>query len=232
MKELEELQKQADIDSKLIVEIMHERDILTNILTKNAIKDDKRSKQQIELVMRHEAQANTPDKDLKRWKAELRPKLHSTHEMDKQRERYSGELAAARGRFEDANEELENRDNTAAQLKRHVAEVKANLGKQMNPYEAVRTDKSLYGKDWVESQAEIADVEEKFRMMHLQIEQLLGKIKENEEAIVEQHSELQSKSEEKEETQEAGASASMLCRSRRGARRSLGRPPDIRMAGN
>ena len=33
MKELEELQKQADSDSKLIVEIMHERDILT----KNAI---------------------------------------------------------------------------------------------------------------------------------------------------------------------------------------------------
>jgi len=77
----------------------------------------------------------------------------------------------------------------------------------------------------VESQEEIADMEEKFRMMHLQIEQLRGKIKEKEEAIVEQHSELQFKS-------EAGASASMRCRSRRGARRSLGRPPDIRMAGN
>jgi len=197
-KELEELHKQADSDSKLIVEIMHERDILT----KNVIKGDERSKQQVELVMRHEAQANTLDKDLKRWKAELQLKLHRTHELDKQREKYSGELSAVRGRFEDANEELKNRDNTAAQLKKHIADVKAKLSQQKNLYEAVRTDKSLYAKNWVESQEEIADMKKKFRMMYLQIEQLREEIKEKEKAIVEQHFELQFKSKEKEKTQE------------------------------
>ena len=64
-KELGDLKKQSDQDSKDITDIMHERDILS----KNVMTGDERTKTQIELVSRHEGQANTLEKDLKRWKA-------------------------------------------------------------------------------------------------------------------------------------------------------------------
>merc|ERR1719198_2854075 len=152
--------------------------------------------------MRHEAQANTLEKDLQRWKSELQLKLHRIHELDKQREKYSGELGIAKGRCEDASEELKNRDNTMATLKRSINDVKAKLTQQKNLYEAVKTDKSLYSKNLVESQEDIAEMKKKFRVMYLQIEQLKEEIKEKEREIVDQHFALQGKSKEKENTQE------------------------------
>jgi len=196
-KGLEELKRQAEGDGKTVADIMHERDILT----KNVMKGDERSKTQIELVLRHEAQANTLDKDLKRWKSELQLKLHRIHELDKQREKYAADLGIARGRCEDAAEELKSRDTTMAQLKKSINDVKAKLAQQKNLYEAVKTDKSLYSKNLVESQEDIAEMKKKFRVMYLQIEQLKEEIKEKEREIVDQHFALQGKSKEKENTQ-------------------------------
>jgi chromosome segregation ATPase len=196
-KELGDLKKQSDQDSKDITDIMHERDILS----KNVMTGDERTKTQIELVSRHEGQANTLEKDLKRWKFELQRKLHRIHELDKQREKYASELGVAKGRCEDAAEELKNRDATMALLKKSLNDVKAKLTQQKNLYEAVKTDKSLYSKNLIESQEDIAEMKKKFKVMYLQIEQLKEEIKEKERQIVDQHFALQGKSKEKENTQ-------------------------------
>merc|ERR1711963_1291150 len=51
--ELEELKRVSDLDSKQIIDLLHERDILN----KSLVKADDRSKQQVELVLRHKGQA-------------------------------------------------------------------------------------------------------------------------------------------------------------------------------
>merc|ERR1712032_1740580 len=179
-------------------DMLHERDILN----KNVIKADDRTKQQVDLVKRHEGQANTLGKDLQRWKTELQLKLFRIHELDKQREKYASELGIAKGRYEDACEELKGRDNHMALLKRSITDVKAKLGQQKNLYEAVRTDKNLYSKNLTESLEEISEMRKKFRVMYHQIEQLKEEIKEKDKAINMQHFELQFKSKDTEKTRE------------------------------
>merc|ERR1719277_96350 len=173
----------SEQDSKQIVDLLHERDILN----KNVTKGGERSKAQVELVMRHKGQANNLAKDLQRWKVELQLKLHRIHELDKAREKYASDLVVAKGRHEEALEELRKRDMQMAQLKKSIADVKAKLGQQKNLYEAVRTDKNLYSKNLVESLEEIAEMRKKFKVMCHQIDQLKEEIKEKDKAMITEH---------------------------------------------
>merc|ERR1719277_1945275 len=186
----------SEQDSKQIIDLLHERDILN----KNVTKGDERSKAQVELVMRHKGQANNLAKDLQRWKVELQLKLHRIHELDKQREKYASELSVAKERYEDACAELKKRDNYMAQLKKSIADVKAKLGQQKNLYETVRTDKNLYEKNLAESQEEISEMRKKFRVMYIQIDQLKEEIKEKDRAMISEHFDHQNITRESEKT--------------------------------
>mmetsp|Transcript_99359 Transcript_99359/g.190759 ORF Transcript_99359/g.190759 Transcript_99359/m.190759 type:complete len:509 (+) Transcript_99359:1557-3083(+) len=190
--------KQAELDSKQIVDMLHKRDILN----KNVIKADERSKTQVDLVKRHEGQANTLGKDLQRWKTELQLKLFRVHELDKQREKYASELGHAKGRYEDACEELKHRDNVMSQLKKSITEVKAKLSQQKNLYEAVRTDKNLYSKNLTEATEEISEMQKKFKVMYHQIEQLKEEIKEKDKQLITEHFEHQFISKQADQTKE------------------------------
>lgn len=198
VKGTDQLKRQSEIDGKMIADLMHERDIMN----KSLMKADERSKTQVELVMRHKGQANTLGKDLQRWKGEHQLKLHRIHELDKQREMYATDLVVAKGRHEDALEELRNRDNQMARLKKCIADVKAKLGQQKNLYEAVRTDKNLYSKNYVESLEEIAEMRKKFKVMYHQIEQLKEEIKEKDKAMITEHFDHQTIQKESDKTKD------------------------------
>eukprot|EP00928_Gymnodinium_smaydae_P081128 TRINITY_DN646_c0_g3_i2.p1 TRINITY_DN646_c0_g3~~TRINITY_DN646_c0_g3_i2.p1 ORF type:complete len:867 (+),score=304.02 TRINITY_DN646_c0_g3_i2:144-2744(+) len=197
-KETESMKRQSEQDGKQLLDFMHERDIMNKSVTKA----DEHRKEQAELVRRHEAQATTLGKDLQRWKFELQLKLHRIHELDRQREKYATELQTATARYESACEELKNRDNQTAQLKKNIADVKAKLGQQKNLYETVRTDKNLYSKNLVESTEEITDMKKRFRIMGLQIEQLKEEIKEKDKALITEHFDYQFIAKETEKTKD------------------------------
>merc|ERR1719171_47708 len=180
---VEKMKKTAEEQSKQIVDLLHERDILN----KNVIKADDRTKKQLDLVKRHEGQANTLVKDVQRWKLELQNKLQRVHELDKQREKYSIELNLAHGKFVNASEELKNKDNQLANLKKLITDVKSKLNQQKNLHEAVRTDRNLYSKNLFESQEEIAEMKKKFKIMYHQIEQLKEEIKEKDSQLIKEH---------------------------------------------
>eukprot|EP00930_Biecheleria_cincta_P035010 TRINITY_DN2411_c0_g1_i1.p1 TRINITY_DN2411_c0_g1~~TRINITY_DN2411_c0_g1_i1.p1 ORF type:complete len:876 (-),score=242.73 TRINITY_DN2411_c0_g1_i1:87-2714(-) len=182
-KEFESMKREAESQEKQITDLLHERDILGKAL----MKGDERSKQQVELVDMHKGQAQTLGKDLQRWKSERTLKYQRIHELDRQREKYASDLAQAKQRCEDAQEELRGRDVQMAQLKRSIADVRAKLGQQKNLYEAVRTDKNLYSKNLVESLEEISEMKKKFRVMVHQIEQLKEEIKEKDKSVVAEH---------------------------------------------
>jgi chromosome segregation ATPase len=182
-KSVEWMKKKAEEQSKQIVDLLHERDILN----KNVIKADDRSKKQFDLVKRHEGQGKALEKDVQRWKLELQNKLHRVHELDKQREKYSIELNLAHGKFVNASEELKNKDNQLANLKKMITDVKSKLNQQKNLYEAVRTDKNLYSKNLIESLEEISEMRKKFKIMYHQIEQLKEEIKEKDSQLIKEH---------------------------------------------
>merc|ERR1719324_1036086 len=174
---VQKLTRQEEADAKAIIDMLHERDILN----KNSVKADERTKEQMDLVKRHGAQANNLTREVQRWKAALRETLKRENELRKQNEKYNAELSLASGRFIHTLEELKARDAKHAELKNSVADVKQKLSQQKNLYEAVRTDRNLYSKNWLESNDEIAEMKRKFRSMSHQIEALKEEIKEAEQ---------------------------------------------------
>ncbi|CAK9086395.1 unnamed protein product [Durusdinium trenchii] len=195
-KELEKLKRDSEAQEKQVTDLLHERDILGKAL----MKGEERSKQQVELVDLHKGQAQTLSKDLHRWKSDLDLKLQRIHELDRQREKYSGDLQQAKQRCEAAQEELRGRELQMAQLKRSIADVRAKWAQQKNLYEAVRTDKNLYSKNLVESLEEINEMRKKFKVMCHQIEQLKEEIKEKDVAMIAEHFKHQGISKETEKT--------------------------------
>jgi len=195
-KELEKLKRESEAQEKQVTDLLHERDILGKAL----MKGDERSKQQVELVDLHKGQAQTLSKDLHRWKSELDLKLQRIHELDRQREKYAGDLQQAKQRCEVAQEQLRGRESEMARLKRSIADVRAKWAQQKNLYEAVRTDKNLYSKNLVESLEEINEMRKKFKVMCHQIDQLKEEIKEKDVRMIEDHSKHVQISKETEKT--------------------------------
>jgi len=186
-KDFEKAKKQAEQDNRQIQKLLRERDILDM----HTMKADDRTKEQIDLVKRHEGQANSLAKDLQRWKTDLQLKLHHIHELDRAREKYASELAIAKSRYEDACEKLKKCDKTIATLNKSIDDKNARLKEQKDLYEAVRTDKNMYSKNLAEADAEIFEMEKRLRSLTHQIEQYKDEIKEKDKALVDEHVDLE-----------------------------------------
>lgn len=182
IREIDQLRKQVDLDSKNINEIMRERETLY----RSVLRTDDRTKKQTELVKLHESRTQQLERDVNRVKQDLQDAIKKVYELDKTREKYGIELSLANSKHMAALEELKNRDNKISELKKNYADVKGKLAQQKQAYEAVRTDRNLYSKNLVESQDEIAEMKRKFKIMYHQIEQLKEEIKEKDQALVQE----------------------------------------------
>jgi len=183
IREIEQLRKQVETDSKAVVEIMRERETLY----RNVLRTDDRTKKQSELVKLHDGRTVQLEKDVDRVKQDLQDAVKKVYELDKTREKYGIELSLANSKHMAALEELKNRDNKISELKKNHADVKGKLAQQKQAYEAVRTDRNLFSKNLVESQDEIAEMKRKFKIMYHQIEQLKEEIKEKDQALIKEH---------------------------------------------
>merc|ERR1712167_564599 len=92
---LDVMGKDADSDKKKIEDLLRERDILN----KNVIKADERTKKQIDIVKRQETQALNLHKDIARWKQDASEFKKRIFELEKQREKYGIELSQANSKY-------------------------------------------------------------------------------------------------------------------------------------
>ena len=83
--------REVDADRKKIEDLLRERDILN----KNVIKTDEKTKKQIDLVKRQETQQHNLLKDIQRWKADAVEMKKRIYELEQQREKYGIELSQA-----------------------------------------------------------------------------------------------------------------------------------------
>merc|ERR1712139_472055 len=180
---LDSMGRDADSDKKKIEDLLRERDILN----KNVIKADERTKKQIDLVKRQETQALNLSKDIARWKQDAQEFKKRIFELEKQREKYGIELSQANSKYFNALEELKRRDERLTELKKQIADVRAKLNQQKNLYDAVCTDRNLYSKNLIESNEEITEMKRKFKIMYHQIEQLKEEIKDKDSALIKEH---------------------------------------------
>merc|ERR1719473_162182 len=180
---LDVMSREVDADKKRIEDLLRERDILN----KNVIKADERTKKQIDLVKRQETQALNLHKDIARWKQDASEFKKRIFELEKQREKYGIELSQANSKYFNALEELKRRDERLAELKKQINDVRGKLNQQKNLYDAVCTDRNLYSKNLIESNEEITEMKRKFKIMYHQIEQLKEEIKDKDSALIKEH---------------------------------------------
>ena len=89
------MRREGDVDRKKIEDLLRERDILN----KNVIKADERTKKQIDLVKRQETQAMNLGKDIARWKLDAQEFKKRIYELEKTREKYGIELSQANAKY-------------------------------------------------------------------------------------------------------------------------------------
>merc|ERR1719443_860173 len=180
---LDSMGKDADSDKKKIEDLLRERDILN----KNVIKADERTKKQIDLVKRQETQAMNLQKDIARWKQDAQDFKKRIYELEKTREKYGIELSQANAKYFAALEELKSRDVRLTELKKQIADVQAKRNQQKNLYDAVCMDRNLHSKNLVESTEQIAEMRRKFKIMFHTTTALKEEIREKDSKLVRGH---------------------------------------------
>jgi len=189
LRELDRLKKFSETDRKQIHDLRHEFDLLN----KNVVKSNDRTKKSSENVKDHEEKSKLMKEEIALQKAKLQESCKRAYELDKQREKAGIELSQQIAKHQQGLELLKNQDNKISEAKKNLADVRQKLQAQKTRYEAVRTDRNLYSKNLVESQDEIAEMKRKFKIMYHQIEQLKEEIKEKEQALIKEHFEHNSK---------------------------------------
>lgn len=180
---LDAMRKDGDQDRKKIEDLLRERDILN----KNVIKADERTKKQIDLVKRQETQAMNLQKDIARWKQDAQEFKKRIYDLEKQREKYGIELSQASAKYFAALEELKSRDVGLTELKKNIADVQAKRNQQKNLYDAVCMDRNLHSKNLVESNEQIAEMRRKFKIMFHTTTALKEEIREKDSKLVRGH---------------------------------------------
>merc|ERR1719169_291943 len=175
--------KELDADKKRIEDLLRERDILN----KNVIKADERTKKQIDLVKRQETQALNLSKDIARWKQDAQEFKKRIFDLEKQREKYGIELSQANAKYFSALEELKTRDARLTELKKQIADVQAKRNQQKNLYDAVCMDRNLHSKNLVESTEQIQEMRRKFKIMFHTTTALKEEIREKDSKLVRGH---------------------------------------------
>jgi chromosome segregation ATPase len=177
------LKRDADADRKKIEDLLRERDILN----KNVVKADDRTKKQIDLVKRQETQAMNMQKDMGRWKQDAQEFRKRIFELEKQREKYGIELSQANAKFFACKEELKTRGSALTELKKQIANVQAKRNQQKNLYDAVCMDRNLHAKNLVESNEQIAEMRLKFKTLYHQSTALKEEIKDKDNRLLRGH---------------------------------------------
>ena len=75
------------------------------------------------------------------------------YHLEKEREKFGAEASDANAKFGAVLEEVKLREMTIVDLQKNIVEGDMRLKQQQNQYEAVRSDRNLYSKNLIESQA-------------------------------------------------------------------------------
>jgi chromosome segregation ATPase len=92
--------------------------------------------------------------------------------LEAEREKFAEEASNATINYNKALEEVKIGVMTIEDLSKQIDDAAARLAEQQQMYEQVRTDRNLYSKKLIESQDEISELKQKFKIMDHQIDQL------------------------------------------------------------
>ena len=93
-------------------------------------------------------------------------------QIKKEQEKYGIEASHAHSKYYQTLEELKIKNTQIQNLQRENQEVENKCKHQQNLYEAVRSDRNLYSKDFIKSKEEIGELKKKYKRNTYAVEQL------------------------------------------------------------
>lgn len=182
-RDIEALKRQTDIDKKQAEELSRERDILTKSLQKSSASTQK----QANLVKYHEQTKRTLEQEILSFKEEAAKQRKILYQLEKERDRYISEAALVQEQLAGGHQEVKDKETQIFDHKKKIVDLETKLKQQQNLYEAVRYDRNLYSKNFIEAQDEISEMKRKLKIMDHQIDQLKEEIGNKEAALVKEH---------------------------------------------
>ncbi|ORC81683.1 uncharacterized protein TM35_001091060 [Trypanosoma theileri] len=163
LKEQETLKKQSEREREKIQ------------IIEGIIASEVESQQELETAIEREREVN----------ARLR---QTVARLESEREKYVHEVSQVTLQQTTAQEELKLVTIKCEETQKLIEECEQKLKKQQSIYEQVRTERNLYSKKLIESQDEVVELRQNFRMMDHQIRQLKDELSMKEKKLQEETS--------------------------------------------
>ncbi|KAJ3366934.1 hypothetical protein HDU91_001646 [Kappamyces sp. JEL0680] len=160
-------QRKRSVDSikKSIDDLSRERDILKGSLKKTQEESSRLSS----LLILQKQQQVSFEMDIARISRELIENERERASIEAERNTLEDELASLASQSIKLLSELKDQELHIFDYKRQAIQAENKLKYQQNLYDAVQSDRKLHSKQLIESQAEIAEMKRKLKIMNFQI---------------------------------------------------------------
>ena len=125
----------------------------------DSIKSEGQTMERLELAVKNEQAVGTRLKD-------------NVTQLEQDRERFAEEASQADIKCQKASQEVKIGLMRIEDIQKQIEDAEKRLSEQQHLYEQVRSDRNLYSKRLIESQDQISELKQKFKIMDHQIDQL------------------------------------------------------------
>lgn len=168
----ESLHRSNEADRKDIENTMRE----IQLLTKTCVGTDASRRREEQLLFMKSNEHKKIENEITGSKTEAAKISTLISQLERDKEKYAMEASTALTKYTQGLEEVKLKNSIIGELQKKNLEAEAKLKQQQNLYEAVRSDRNLYSKNLLESNEEITDLRQKYKILQHQIENLHDEI--------------------------------------------------------
>lgn len=194
-REIDDTNKLAKEDRKIIDTLKNERDLLI----KEIHKAEKNNREQAEALMKEQKDHAEKIAEIQNLRKDIERLNKKISQLEKEKDKHGINAAQANAKYFHSLEEIKLKDNLISEFQKKNIETEAKLKQQQNLYEAVRSDRNLYSKNLTETQDETAEIKRRYKIVTHQISQLKEEIDAKGAALAKEHFELAQKEKEIDE---------------------------------
>ncbi|XP_030634790.1 cilia- and flagella-associated protein 58 [Chanos chanos] len=193
-REMETSKKQIEMDKKAIDELVRERDILN----KNMVKAANATEKQLNIVKLYEQSKKNLEQEIMNYREEAQKQRKIIYQLEKERDRYINEASELTQKVLQHMEDFKVQEMQLFEYKKRIAEGETKLKHQLNLYESLKSDVTLYSKSVVEAHDEIKELNRKIKILTHQNDVLREENGGKEAALVKEQQDFQKVEKEKE----------------------------------
>ncbi|KAJ3059052.1 hypothetical protein HDU98_004936, partial [Podochytrium sp. JEL0797] len=184
-REIDRCKRAIDVAKKSCDDLVRENDILAN----NTLKTTQETADCTESTVLLRQTRHNIEVELGREHQEIARQLAEIKNLEAERDNYIKEAGKLQELCIDGMQKIKSKETEIFEFKKKMIQAETKLKHKQNLYEAVQSDRNLNAKHLIESQAEIAEMKRKLKIMNYQINGYKEDINSKYEALAKEDSE-------------------------------------------